>query len=442
MFGVKSSFNEEFLRDLAEKTHRGMEGRVRDGLSSGGLPYGYHSEPIISERGQITGHRRVIHEPEAKVVRRIFQLYADGYSAREIAKRLTTEGIAPPGALWPNRARRVKAWSPSTISGGRTFKKGILRNSIYVGRPLWNRSRYLLDPDTRMDTHRVRPASEWVEVSAPELRIVSEDLWEKVQRRLTLHEVPRAVIGRRNVGNYLLSGFVKCAECGGAYVKTDHSYRCGIHRNSGQQGCSNSRGVKVAKLERLIISALRERLYTPENMKAIIERVRHDLLTRAKREAQAARPDENAKQLRAVEAEIEHIKRAVKIGKATESLLEMLEDAERRRKALLAGLEAPKRGDAQARLERVLSELPKRVQAYLEDLETLLARHQVERGKDILASLGMEVVISADGTAEIRGDLRKALTLVSSRKESESLWSGEPHSSEAYIIGTRIRLAA
>jgi len=53
--------------------------------------------------------------------------------------------------------------------------------------------------------------------------------------------------------------------------------------------------------------------------------------------------------------------------------------------------------------------LPKRVQAYLEDLETLLARYQVERGKDILASLGMEVVISADGTAEIRGDLKESV---------------------------------
>src|SRR5439155_5144423 len=40
LFGVKSAFSEEFLRDLAEKTHRGLEGRARNGFSPGGLPYG------------------------------------------------------------------------------------------------------------------------------------------------------------------------------------------------------------------------------------------------------------------------------------------------------------------------------------------------------------------------------------------------------------------
>ncbi len=86
--------------------------------------------------------------------------------------------------------------------------------------------------------------------------------------------------------------------------------------------------------------------------------------------------------------------------------------------------------------------LPKRVQAYLENLETLLARHQVERGKDILASLGTEVAIGADGTTEIRGDLRKALTLVSSRKESSLLWSGEWDSSKVYAVKTPVSVAA
>ncbi len=56
--------------------------------------------------------------------------------------------------------------------------------------------------------------------------------------------------------------------------------------------------------------------------------------------------------------------------------------------------------------------LPSRTDAgdhpYLEDLETLLARKQIERGKDILASLATEVLIHPD-EIEIRGDLRRAL---------------------------------
>lgn len=38
IFGVKSAMNAEFLRDLAEKTHRGLEGRARNGYSPGGCP--------------------------------------------------------------------------------------------------------------------------------------------------------------------------------------------------------------------------------------------------------------------------------------------------------------------------------------------------------------------------------------------------------------------
>lgn len=47
------------------------------------------------------------------------------------------------------------------------------------------------------------------------------------------------------------------------------------------------------------------------------------------------------------------------------------------------------------------------------------------RGKDILASLGTEVAIHPDGTAEIRGDLRSVLSLVNGRRESVLSWLGE-----------------
>ncbi len=113
-----------------------------------------------------------------------------------------------------------------------------------------------------------------------------------------------------------------------------------------------------------------------------------------------------------VERELENIKQAVKLGKATESLLEMLEDAERQRSALLSGRDSPEyhEDDVRARLEKALAEIPEQVMKRLDDLATLLARHQVERGKEVLVALGTEVLIGPDGTAEIRGDLGKTLT--------------------------------
>ena len=39
--GLKGTMNALFLKDLAEKTHRGLRGRVEAGKSGGGLCYGY-----------------------------------------------------------------------------------------------------------------------------------------------------------------------------------------------------------------------------------------------------------------------------------------------------------------------------------------------------------------------------------------------------------------
>ena len=43
--GLKGTMNALFLKDLAQKTHRGLEGRVRKGMSGGGNSYGYDLVP-------------------------------------------------------------------------------------------------------------------------------------------------------------------------------------------------------------------------------------------------------------------------------------------------------------------------------------------------------------------------------------------------------------
>ena len=49
--GLKGTMNALFLKDLAQKTRRGLEGRVRQGKSGGGLCYGYKTVPgKIGER--------------------------------------------------------------------------------------------------------------------------------------------------------------------------------------------------------------------------------------------------------------------------------------------------------------------------------------------------------------------------------------------------------
>ncbi len=147
--------------------------------------------------------------------------------------------------------------------------------------------------------------------------------------------------------------------------------------------------------------------------------------------------EDHAKQLLAVERELENIKQAIRQGIFTLTTKAMLEDAERRYTAvqMTAGVTGAVRRGGE-KLESILRDLPKRVQAYLADLETFLAQHIAE-GQTILANLETEVLIRADGTAEIAGDLRKALALVVPKRDQDSVfrWSGEGESNPHPRLG-------
>jgi len=64
--------NALFLKDLAQKVRRGLEGRVRDGRSSGGLCFGYHVVREYDGHGVPIPGGRSVNDAEAAIVRRVF----------------------------------------------------------------------------------------------------------------------------------------------------------------------------------------------------------------------------------------------------------------------------------------------------------------------------------------------------------------------------------
>jgi site-specific DNA recombinase len=129
--GLKGTMNALFLKDLADKTRRGLRGRVELGKSGGGLCYGYKVTRGGHQGEMTTGEREIV-SPEAEVIRRIFCDYAAGVSPKALAKRLNGERCSGPNG---------KPWNPSTIHGNPARGTGILNNELYVGRLVWNRLR-------------------------------------------------------------------------------------------------------------------------------------------------------------------------------------------------------------------------------------------------------------------------------------------------------------
>ena len=203
--GLKGTMNALFLTDLANKTRRGLRGRVEAGRSGGGLTYGYDVVRTPRADGTVEVGDRRINEAEAEVVRRIFREYVAGQSPRAIALSLNRDGIAGP---------RGRGWGASTINGNAARGTGILNNRIYIGKLVWNKLRYVKDPDTRKRRSKVNKAEAVIEKDVPHLQIIEQDLWNAVkQRQAEVMLGPQSTKTRpwdRRRPRYMLSGLVKC----------------------------------------------------------------------------------------------------------------------------------------------------------------------------------------------------------------------------------------
>lgn len=253
-----------FLTDLADKTRRGLIGRIRKGRATGRVVYGYRMVRRVGSDGE---PERGLREPdpvEAAVVQRIYRDYAAGKSPLAIAKALNAEGIpAPNGGLWRDATIR-----------GRPFRgDGMLRAEIYVGRLVWNRRRSDKNPETGQIHSRLNPAEARAVGDAPDLRLIDGSLWDAVQARLAATVAPTTSAGRSAFWQakrprHLLSGKVVCGCCGRTFIPIGKDYMACRAVKLG--ACSNNRRARRLKLERSVLDALATRLMEPALAEAFI----------------------------------------------------------------------------------------------------------------------------------------------------------------------------
>jgi site-specific DNA recombinase len=330
--GLKGTMNALFLKDLADKTRRGLRGRVELGKSGGGLCYGYRVRRATHD-GMATGEREIV-RAQAEVVQRIFGLYSTGMSPKAIARQLNAERCPGPGGA---------PWNPSTIHGNPARGTGILNNELYVGRLVWNRLRYVKDPDTGKRVSRPNPAAEWVTISVPELRIVDDELWNQVKaRQLEMRRVASSGDPKRfnqaRRPKYLFSGLTKCAECGGGYVMYWRDrLACFGARSRGT--CTNRLTISRQEVEERVLVALRDKLMRRDLFEDFCrEYVRE--LNRLRMERRAGMSSARI-ELATAETEIRKLVQALKDGVSALSIKDELLSLEARKAELQSRLEAP-----------------------------------------------------------------------------------------------------
>lgn len=371
--GMRGLINEVYLDDLRSKTHRGLQGQVERGLAAGGIGYGYRSIPGPD------GARLEIDEPKAAIVREIFEAYAAGRSGQRIAADLNARRIPSP---------RGGTWAVSALYGNSAKGSGILHNEAYIGRIIWNRSQWVKDPDTQRRQRLDRPRSEWVTVERPELRIVSQDLWEAVRARFS---GPRRAGGGKGPGPRpvtLLGGLLTCGRCGGALVAVSaRAYGCAARKDRGPAVCAGTL-VRRDLAETRLLSEIRALLLSPE---AIAE-MRAEVARAIAEQSETSQDDQRAarQRLATLEAELGRLVDAIATVGVSEALAERLRRTE-------AELAAARQAAALATHRPPVADPEEVVAAYRELLADLASAvsTDIPKARQILAELLGRVVIKS-----------------------------------------------
>ncbi|GAA1719382.1 recombinase family protein [Kribbella yunnanensis] len=219
-----------------------------DGRFQGGrAPYGYrvvdggpHPHPKKAAEGQRL-RVMVVDELAAAVVRRIFEMYLDGWGRKAIVEQLNREGVPCPSAHTPqqNRHRTMDGWQHSTVIA-------ILDNPRYTGFAVygrWQKVEELLDPDDVAAGYVVRfrrsPHAKIVRSREPaHPAIISVEMFTEAQLRARQRKAEGvrkwSAVERRRTSSkrvYALRGLVRCGLCarkmeGAARRQDVLYYRC------------------------------------------------------------------------------------------------------------------------------------------------------------------------------------------------------------------------
>ena len=434
MMLAKAFVNEAELEANAHRSRRGLAGRVLAGHHAGGAPYGYRTRPVVAGKpgdpsgtGMVVGHEYVIHEPEAEVIKRVFRLYADGLSAREIAALLNAEGVPPPGARWRNRTGlRKRTWSHGPISGDPARGIGLLNQEKYRGRLVWNRSTWPRDPER--DGKQVRrelPPEEWVIQDVPALRIVPQELWEavKARQRQRSRQVRRVVTVPR--APRLLSGLLVCGRCGSRFeLRGSRTYSCATRHNRGAVVCNCLATVNAAEAEQAILNLLEPLFCNPAVLERIASQVQKRLADARRRRTEEKSAEAQLKsQLAEAEQEISRLVDWIAKGKLVGDLEQKMTAAEIRRDYLRRELARTRDANASPGIDL----LPSAVKRIVSDLREMLAAGQTEKVKSALSRLVTSIEVHEDprpkrkrpgAKLRVRGNLEALLTLTGAKVTS------------------------
>lgn len=280
---------EYFSANLSQNVLRGMRQSAEQGkYVGGGVPLGYKINEDL---------KFVIDENTAHIVKRIYEMYAGGNTAKDICAILNDAGY---------KTAQGKKFSYNSLHS-------ILHNPKYIGRYEY------------MDivVEGVVPA------------IISTELWEKVQQRNEKNK--KSPASAKTTVDFRLTGKLFCGKCGknmsgdsgkGRSGESYYYYSCVSKKR--RKGC-DKKSVQKDWIERIVTDITIKEVLTDENIAFVAQRA-YELYEKERNDTSEITALKNS--LREVQKTIDNLMQAIEQGIITSTTKDRMFEAEERKDAL------------------------------------------------------------------------------------------------------------
>jgi DNA invertase Pin-like site-specific DNA recombinase len=254
MVNLKATFSAVEREKTSQRVREKLERLAARGAAAGCRAYGFTHVIVPGPDGKRSHVVREPREDPAAIVQRIFEERAAGRSHRQIAWKLTEDGVTP---------SRGSTWAPESV-------RYILKNRLYVGEQVWGRSTTVI---RRGRAHKQK--SDGPLTIAATIPIIDRDLWDRAQavsaRMAAVHtrNAKGHVISRTpgsRPGPHLLSGHLQCGICKGSLYAEQRSHRaqpdpamiytCHAARFRGPLACPTRLRLPMETIDALILRAI------------------------------------------------------------------------------------------------------------------------------------------------------------------------------------------
>lgn len=307
-------------KNLAQEVMKGSKENAYSCKHNGGLPpFGYS----VDRKTQLY----VIDDDKAPIVRRIFDRYLEGAGYTKIANELNEKG------------HKTSKGYPFSVPAVKT----ILTNPKYKGTYIYNRAESK-NEDGKRNNHHSKEADEIIVVENGMPAIITSEVFQKVQDRIAANTRDHNTFRAKRV--YLLSGIIRCGECGAKMIanKAYNKMADGTKKEYFMYRCSNkdhpqnkAKSIHVEEIEEYILSQMEEQIFNDKALSYLsmeLNKFSNDQSNQIKVEMQMLQ-----NRLKKKESEIEKIIEAIMDGFKSESLKQKLSILEEQKESIVLDLQ-------------------------------------------------------------------------------------------------------